>query len=141
MNRRAATKEDVPFLLVLRQHTMDAYLVEAGVPTTTTEHLARVRYRFDCAEILMDEDTSVGLLKMTRDASQWKIIQLQLLPELQGRGLGSKLLAQVKQEAQTAQASLVLSVLKTNPARRLYERMGFIVVGESEQEFDMVYRG
>jgi ribosomal protein S18 acetylase RimI-like enzyme len=32
---------------------------------------------------------------------------------------------------------VVLGVLKNNPARRLYERLGFLVVGESEMKFMM----
>ena len=50
-----------------------------------------------------------------------------MLPSLQGKSIGTKLLQSLVEEAREAGASLKLSVLKANPARRLYERMGFVV--------------
>jgi NAD(P)-dependent dehydrogenase (short-subunit alcohol dehydrogenase family) len=40
-------------------------------------------------------------------------------------------------EARAARASLRLNVLRANPARRLYERLGFRVVSESKVDFEM----
>jgi ribosomal protein S18 acetylase RimI-like enzyme len=34
----------------------------------------------------------------------------------------------------------VLTILKVNPARRLYERLGFTVVGETETHFRLEAR-
>jgi ribosomal protein S18 acetylase RimI-like enzyme len=46
-------------------------------------------------------------------------------PSLHGQGFGTQLIQSVITEARHAGASLKLDVLKTNPARRLYERLGF----------------
>ncbi len=43
-------------------------------------------------------------------------------------------MAIIIQDAQAAHADVALSVLKANPALRLYERLGFRVVGEDEYE-------
>ena len=138
LTRRPATAEDVPFLMELRRRTMDTHLSASGASTGDDDHLARLMDRFDCAEVLLQDGVPVGLLKVTRDHAPWKIIQIQLVPELQGQGLGAHLLAQVIAEADNANVAVALSVLKANPARILYERLGFAVVGESEHEFDML---
>jgi GNAT superfamily N-acetyltransferase len=122
----------------LRRRTMDAHLAASGASTGEEDHLARLMYRFDCAEVLLRDGIPVGLLKISRDGTPWKLIQIQLVPELQGRGLGADLLASVIEEADSAHVAVALSVLKANPARALYERAGFAVVGESEQEFHML---
>jgi ribosomal protein S18 acetylase RimI-like enzyme len=138
ITRRAASTEDVPFLMELRQRTMDAHLSASGTTTSHDDHLARLMYRFDCAEVLLHDGVPVGVLKVARDQMPWKLIQIQLVPELQGHGLGAELLAQVIAEADNANVAVALSVLKANPARFLYERLGFTVTGESEFEFDML---
>ncbi len=117
---------------------MDAHLSASGASTGDDDHLARLMYRFDCAEVLLQDGLPVGLLKVSRDGAQWKIIQIQLVPELQGQGLGADLLTTVIAEADNANAAVALSVLKGNPARALYERLGFAIVGETEYEFDML---
>ena len=135
--RRKATQSDVPFLMRLRRESMDKHLRATGASTSESNHLARLRYRFDCAEVLLQDDHPVGLLKVSRDDRNWKVIQIQLVSKLQGQGLGTTLLKQVIAEAVAAGASLTLSVLKANPARLLYQRLGFVVEGESEHEYNM----
>jgi ribosomal protein S18 acetylase RimI-like enzyme len=79
----------------------------------------------------------VGILKVDRSGPEWKIIQIQIEPELQGHGVGSMVLRQVITEAEAKEVSLALSVLKLNPAMALYERLGFSVVGEGVHEYEM----
>jgi ribosomal protein S18 acetylase RimI-like enzyme len=120
---------------------MDTHLSASGASTGEEDHFARLMYRFDCAEVLLQDGVPVGLLKVSRDSAQWNLIQIQLVPELQGQGLGADLLAGVIAEADSANVAVALSVLKANPARALYERAGFVVVGESEHELHMLRRG
>lgn len=63
---------------------------------------------------------------------------MQLLPADQNRGIGTALIEQLKQEAGAQQLPLFLSVEKDSPrAQRLYERLGFRVAGEDEQEYHL----
>jgi ribosomal protein S18 acetylase RimI-like enzyme len=137
ISRRAAMKEDIPFLLELRRKTMSAHLSASGVVTSEEEHLRRVLFRFECAEIVLLDNRLVGLLKVARDGLDWELIQIQLRPSFQGQGLGEKLVEEIITEAKRAGASLRLSVLASNPARRLYERLGFSVVMEKPHAFEM----
>ena len=137
LTRRPATDADIDFLLRLRQESMNPHHLAAGVELTEADHKARLMHRFDCAEVLVDQGRPVGLLKMTRDSNEWKIMQVQLAPSVQGRGLGRAVLEQVISEAAAARVTLALTVLKVNPARRLYERLGFQHVGEDDLEYHM----
>ena len=58
-------------------------------------------------------------------------LSIALLPEYRGRGVGTQLLERMIDEARQqhpALAALSLSVSRDNPARRLYERLGFIAI-------------
>ena len=134
---RPALPSDVPFLLRLRKQTMDAYLAASGANTTDEEHTKRLMYRFECGEILLQDGLPIGLLKVARDPNEWKVIQIQISPHLQGQGLGVQILKGVIEQARAAGAELVLSVLKVCPARALYERIGFVVEGEDDHEYFM----
>jgi ribosomal protein S18 acetylase RimI-like enzyme len=137
MQRRKAGPQDVPFLLDLRQQTMNGHVLASGGEVSDAHHMARLMHRFECAEILLHEGAPVGLLKVSRDPQEWVVIQIQLAPGYQGGGIGAGLLAEVIEEAARAGVDLTLSVLKANPAKALYERFGFVVERESEFSFDM----
>jgi ribosomal protein S18 acetylase RimI-like enzyme len=74
---------------------------------------------------------------VTRDGSDWKLVQIQLAPELQGQGIGQTLIAELCAQAREVGATLSLSVLHQNPARHLYERLGFRIVEVGAHEYGM----
>jgi ribosomal protein S18 acetylase RimI-like enzyme len=55
-------------------------------------------------------------------------LAIAVLPLHIGRGLGGRLLARLLEDARPAHPAVALSVRESNPARRLYERLGFVVV-------------
>jgi ribosomal protein S18 acetylase RimI-like enzyme len=62
-------------------------------------------------------------------------LSLAVRPSHRGRGIGSQLLAHLLGEATHRYRAVSLSVSTDNPARRLYERQGFVTLkadGESE---------
>lgn len=134
---RAATPADLPFLLALRRESMGPHLAASGLHGTPDDYLARVMHRFDCAEVLVMHGQPIGLLKLQRDPGEWQVLQLQLSASAQGQGIGRRLLEDILADASRAGVPVTLSVLKANPAKQLYERLGFVVVGEDEFEFRM----
>jgi ribosomal protein S18 acetylase RimI-like enzyme len=136
---RAATEADVPFLLELRRQTMTEHLQRSGIEPSDSERIQRVLANFDSAEIILLSSTPVGLLKVIRNEGNWDLVQIQILPDKQGGGLGSIILKKLLADADQARAAVTLSVLRANPARRLYERLGFRIVGEKKHAYDMRY--
>jgi GNAT superfamily N-acetyltransferase len=134
---RPAVDEDIPFLLELRRQTMTEHQLASGADASERERHDRVLYRFECAQIIEQGNVPIGTLKLSRDGLDWHLVQIQLTPALQSQGIGARLIEGVIAEARAAGASLRLNVLRTNPARRLYERLGFRVAGEGAHDFEM----
>jgi len=57
-------------------------------------------------------------------------LAIAVVPKYIGKGVGTRLLAQVLDAAKAVYPAVVLSVRATNPAKRLYERLGFVVIDE-----------
>ena len=77
------------------------------------------------------------MIKVVRNSDCWKLVQFQLLPQYQGRGIGTKLLEELIADAQANRVAITLSVLKVNPARSLYQRLGFRVTADNERSYEM----
>ncbi|KVO56981.1 GNAT family N-acetyltransferase [Burkholderia stagnalis] len=137
---RAATPADMPFLLSLRKLTMTEYLQRAAMPTDDEAHYQRIAARFEDAAILCDEDVCIGLLKLSRTGDAWHLHQIQILPGYQGNGIGEAVLSRMLDEARHAGATVSLNVLHGNPARRLYERLGFECVTETSRGARLMWR-
>jgi ribosomal protein S18 acetylase RimI-like enzyme len=56
---------------------------------------------------------------------------MAVLPPYRDQGVGTALLAQLFAEAMPRFDAVSLSVSASNPALRLYERFGFLAVGEA----------
>ncbi len=65
---------------------------------------------------------------------------ISVLPDWRGMGIGSKLMqAMLDKLHELGCSKASLSVQKTNPAYRLYKRLGFQTVAETREEYLMVY--
>ena len=137
LEKRPATDADIPFLLALRRETMDGWFAASGASMSDDAHLARLMYCFDRAEVLLHNGEPIGLLKVRREPGVWDIVQMQIGSRFQGMGLGRVLLEELLVAAAMARADVQLGVLRANPARRLYERLGFVTVGEDADEYFM----
>jgi ribosomal protein S18 acetylase RimI-like enzyme len=76
--------------------------------------------------ILLDEKP-VGRLYVSRGTEEIRIIDLSVLPEYRGKGIGGILLEALNREADQAGVPVTLHVEKHNPAINLYQRLGFTV--------------
>jgi GNAT superfamily N-acetyltransferase len=84
------------------------------------------------------DDEPVGRLRIARTADYIELCGIQLLPPIQRHGIGTAIIEGLKAQAAAACIPLDLGVEKDNPgARRLYERLGFVQVCETEEEFKL----
>ena len=74
-------------------------------------------------------------------------LAIAVLPTFRGQGIGTDLLKAVISAAQTQFPAISLSIRADNPALRLYERCGFVLINESQVRnrtgglsFTMVHR-
>jgi len=139
---RKVKHDDIDFLLKLRKKSMSAHLAVAKIKLTNEQHLERIKEHYYDSHIILRDRKPIGVLKMgvvalTGTSKSLHIRQLQILPEFQGQGVGSKILTVVKKRALQLQLPITLNVLLKNPARGLYLRHGFQIEGKNKLEFHM----
>jgi GNAT superfamily N-acetyltransferase len=77
--------------------------------------------------LIVQGDEPIGRIYVDRTGRDLVLIEISLLPEWRGRGIGAALLEQLQQEVGAGLRDRVsLQVTPENPARRLYQRMGFV---------------
>lgn len=137
---RPVTQDDEAFLLDLRKQTMTEHLRRAGAADDEEAHMQRVRYHYDDARIICLDSQPIGLFKAYRSETEWYLVQIQVAPGHQGRGIGEQVIRTLLDEARQANLPVSLRVLHGNPARRLYERLGFRPAAEEEIETLLTWR-
>lgn len=81
--------------------------------------------------VIILEEIAVGRLIVDRIESEIRLVDIALLPEFRKLGIGGKIIRDLIKEAEIKQLPLTLTVEKTNVhAFRLYQKMGFEVVGD-----------
>ena len=79
----------------------------------------------------------VGLIAVSRRASEYVLDNIQITPAHQGMGLGTGLIREVQDRAWRDHVPVRLGVIRSNRARDLYERLGFVVTDESDTHYFM----
>ena len=85
----------------------------------------RENYPGASLQVIENAGVPIGRLYVARGEREIRIMDVALLPEFRGSGIGTKLLRELQEEARSADKSLTIHVERFNPALRLYERVGF----------------
>ena len=141
---RPATAEDVGFLTNV---VIEATRAQGRLPDEFDELQWRLSFcewtteqvRGDIpnstTSVVEVNNKPVGRLRITRTTDCVELCGIQLLPDIQRHGIGTAIIEDLKAQAAAVGIPLELDVEKDNPdARRLYERLGFVQVGETAQE-------
>lgn len=94
-------------------------------------------YKNASFEIILYNDVPVGRLYLDRRKDEIRIIDIALLTEFRGRGIGSKIMKDLVAEADEKKLILSLHVEHNNPALGLYEGLGFKKEGDTGVYFFM----
>jgi len=90
-------------------------------------------------EIVELDGVAVGRLLVDATRGEVTVVDVALVPVARGQGIGSRLLGEVLEAARAEDRRVTLYVLCSNPARRLYHRLGFVVVGEQGLHLQMAW--
>jgi RimJ/RimL family protein N-acetyltransferase len=137
---RPVTEEDDELLLRLYASTREAEL--AQVPWTREQKDMFVRMQFAAQkqhygamhpnavhEIICRNAEPVGRLYLSRKDEGLHILDITVLPARRNSGTGSVVLRKIMDGAQAAQKPVTIYVETFNPSQRLFQRLGFQVVG------------
>ena len=135
---RQATEADYAFLFHLHQASMKDYVTQTwGWDEVVQQTLFRERFVPAHVQIVVVDGRDVGALAVKQEPETLVLANLQLLPDAQKQGLGTAIIRTLLWQARQLGVSVSLQVLKVNPARNLYERLGFTVIGETATHYLM----
>ena len=135
---RAATEADRDFVETLTREVMSPY-----VSQTWQDYKEQERYfsrnAFDArdTQIIQLNGEDIGRLTLSENEDGIHLKAIHLIKAVQGKGIGKRLLMQVIEESEKKRKTLYLTVLLCNPAKKLYERLGFEVYDERERRYLM----
>ncbi|MCP4379319.1 MAG: GNAT family N-acetyltransferase [bacterium] len=140
---RPITANDQDFLCRLYASTRQDEM--AVVPWSEAEKEAFLNFQFTAQhkyyqehftqaafDLILLNTEPIGRLYLDHRTEEFHIIDIALLPQYRGQGLGSKLMANILTEAETVGLPVRIHVEKNNPALRLYRRLGFTEIGDDE---------
>jgi GNAT superfamily N-acetyltransferase len=87
--------------------------------------------------IIQADGVDVGWLQSVVSKSEHMLGQIFVDAPFQRRGIGTEVLTRIIKEASGRGLPVRLAVVKFNPSRRLYERLGFRVTHEDERKVYM----
>ena len=149
---RPVLDEDELFLYELYATTREEELALTGWDEATRSLFLRQQFDAQRAHyagaypravhsIILADGEPAGRIWIERNDEEIRILDIALLPSYRGLGLGSELFRRCIAEAERAGLPLRDSVAKNNVhAMRLYERLGFVVVGEAPTHFFLEHR-
>lgn len=148
---RPETKQDAPFRFELYATTRREELEAWGWPEPMRQSFLQMQFKaqqgyrtmYPKAEyrIVERDGRSIGQLIINRAEDEFRLVDIALLPEERGAGLGTALIEELLREAQAAGRPVRLTVLKGHRAARLYHRLGFRKTGETEVHEELEWRG
>lgn len=149
---RPENADDIPRLRELYASTRTAELALVPWDDTTRHGFLRMQfeaqrrhyrstYQDPAFQIVLADGHWAGRVYVHRAADEIHVIDISLLPEYRGRGIGSRLLDALLAEASELGCRVTLEVERRNPARRLYERLGFRALADDGLYVRMEWRG
>lgn len=148
---RPRSEADGAFLLAVYSSTRAEELARTGWDAAQKEGFLRMQFEaqrrcydgdYPGAEfhIILMEGQSAGRLYVHRREAEIRVMDIALLPEFRGKGIGTGLLRELLDEAGRTGRRVSIHVEVFNPALRLYERLGFHRVTSDGVYFLMEWR-
>ena len=136
---RKAQATDSEFVFAVKKAAFREYVEQIwGWDDTYQRDLHNRRFASQDLRIIQFHGTDVGFLSTSSTPDTFKINQLYILPECQGRGIGAVCMKCIIDDASLEQKPVTLQVLKINTrATAFYQRLGFTIVDENSTHFQM----
>jgi ribosomal protein S18 acetylase RimI-like enzyme len=133
-----AKAEHYDFALHLYLLGMRPYMEELNVWDEQQQRASfAAQWKREEVRIISVDGKDVGWLQVADLPTEIRLQKFFVSPQFQRHGIGSEVLSNLLVTWRSTGKKIVLKVLKNNPARRLYERLGFSVAAEAGVTFRM----
>lgn len=137
---RPVEADDSAALYELHRATMRTYIEDAygtwNEDLQKAFHEAWMAHRRD-TQVIEVSGLLVGVVDVEWREDDLYLARIEVSPELQNLGLGAAIIQGLIESGARGERALSLDVFGVNPARRLYERLGFQEIGLSKQKVHM----
>jgi ribosomal protein S18 acetylase RimI-like enzyme len=136
---RKATTSDSEFAYQTKKAAFRQYIEQVwGWDEAEQRQLHERRFSSQGFSVIQLSGVDVGIIAIDREPDCLKLNQIFILPEYQGRGIGTACTMQVFEDATASQLPVRLQVLKVNSrAITFFQRMGFKSIAESYNHVQM----
>lgn len=141
-NLRAALESDLLPMMRIAHEGLKPYLEALGDRWDREHHEAEFKKHFQAEEIsiILIDNQEVGYFKLTKSSDSSFLEGIYIQSQSRNQGIGSKVILDLAKRCSEMGSPLQLTVLKTNPAKSLYERLGFSVIDETDRNFLMEFK-
>ena len=147
---RPVTSEDEPFLLNLFATTRSDELAFMNVSENQKQAFIAMQFRAQSRQyamtypharnsIILWNDNPIGRILFDRGELEFTLVDIALLPTHRGNGIGTSIIQDLLKQAAAARKPIRLHVLTSSAAKRLYERLGFSLVGGDVAYLEMMW--
>lgn len=132
-NLRVCTKNDIYFIFDLKKLCLKWYIDEVYGWDDATQ-LDKTKKELDklieFMRIISVDGKDIGITTFIEHDNIYNVGLLMIHPEYQNKGIATNILKEYINIANKDKKKLILRTYKHNPAKRLYERLGFKVYDE-----------
>lgn len=135
---RPAQDSDADFLYALHVATMRDYVDQTwGWDDAVQETMFRKNYIPAEIQIITLDGKDVGMTSLEERKEDIFLRVIEIHPSYQRQNLGTTIIQKIINDAIYKMKPIYLRVLRVNPAKRLYERLGFLVIEETKTHYIM----
>jgi len=130
---RPGTPEDFDFYKYLHHDLFREHVTAIwGWDEAQQDEIVEREFAESGISVIQVEGKDIGVVQIEEKQDKFILSQLWISRDFQRRGIGTEITKETIRQAAAKGLPVRLSVLKTNPVRALYERLGFVLDGEAE---------
>lgn len=134
---RPACNEDFAFCVKLYLSAMANVIRDLKLDPAKQEENLRHLWVADQVQIVMCDGADAGWIQVAVQDSTLHLEQIFVDAPFRGRGIGTRLITDLIDQATRARQPMTLAVVRSNRALKLYERLGFRIIDEDDRKFYM----
>lgn len=127
--------DDCEFILKLKELCLKWYIEiiygwDTDIQRKKTKH--EIEKRKDDMKVIMLNNKDVGITTFYEEDGDYTVGLIMVHPDCQGLGIGTKIINEYISIAQKEKKRIKIKTYKLNPAKGLYERLGFKIYKEDD---------
>ena len=132
---RQCGHDDLEFILKLKELTMKWYIekIYGWDLNAQREKTKREIDRFiNIMKIIVEDNKDIGVTNFFEDEGKYHVGLIIVHPDYQGKGIATKIINDYIDIARKEKKEILIKTCKYNPAKKLYEKLGFKQYNEDD---------